>query len=104
MPVPLSASMVGSEPPPRADLPSIAQGHPQRIVPGKQTSIPYAQRDSCRLVIHRERLTPEQGTQDVAIDVAVTKVDDNPRVRRTRHRADGPPPRPMSRGCSGFTA
>ena len=78
VPVPLSASMVGSSP--LLELICLdREGRPQRIVPGKQTSIPYAQRDSCRLVIHRDRLTPEQGTQDVSIDVAVTKVDDNPR-------------------------
>jgi hypothetical protein len=50
-----------------------------RIEPGKQTSIPFEERDSCRLVIHRERLSVEEGTQDIAIDVAVTKLDDNPR-------------------------
>jgi hypothetical protein len=55
-------------------------GRPQRIDVGKQTPIPYAQRDSCRLVIHRERLSAEQGTQDIAIDVAVTKLDDSPRA------------------------
>jgi hypothetical protein len=79
VPAPLGASLQGAQPLLELVCADKA-GRPQRIVPGKQTSIPYAQRDSCRLVIHRERLTVEQGTQDIAIDVAVTKVDDNPRA------------------------
>jgi len=55
-------------------------GKVQRITPGIETSIPFSQRDSCRLVIHRERLKPEAGTQDIAIEVSITKVDDGPRA------------------------
>jgi hypothetical protein len=79
VPAPFGASIQGAQPLLELVCADKA-GRPQRIVPGKQTSIPYAQRDSCRLVIHRERLTAEQGTQDIAIDIAVTKVDDNPRA------------------------
>jgi hypothetical protein len=79
VPAPLGASTLG--PTPLLELVCVgSRGQPERIPPGKQTSIPFAERDSCRLVIHRERLTPEQGMQDVAIDVAVTKEDDNPRA------------------------
>jgi hypothetical protein len=79
VPAPLGASTLG--PAPLLELVCAdRRGQPERIPAGTQTSIPFAQRDSCRLVIHRERLTPEQGTQDVAIDVAVTKEDDNPRA------------------------
>lgn len=55
-------------------------GRAERIAPGAEASIPYSQRDSCRLVIHRERFKPEDGTQDVTVDVSVTKVDDTPRA------------------------
>jgi hypothetical protein len=55
------------------------QGRPQHIAPGVQASIPFSQRDSCHLMIHRERLRVEDGTQDISIEVNVTKVDDNPR-------------------------
>jgi hypothetical protein len=55
-------------------------GRATRIPPGAEASIAYAQRDSCRLVIHRERFKPEDGTQDVTVDVSVTKVDDTPRA------------------------
>jgi hypothetical protein len=79
VPAPLGASALG--PTPLLELVCAdRQGRPVRIEPGKQTSIPFAQRDSCRLVIHRERLSVEEGTQDIAIDVAVTKLDDNPRA------------------------
>jgi len=79
VPAPLGAGSLG--PSPLLELVCGDQhGQPRRITPGKQTSIPYAQRDSCRLVIHRERLTTEQGTQDIAVDVAVTKVDDSARA------------------------
>jgi hypothetical protein len=79
VPAPLGATL--SDPRPLLELICAdKRGRPHRIAAGPQTSIPFAQRDSCRLVIHRERLTAEQGTQDIAIDVAVTKVDDNPRA------------------------
>ncbi len=79
LPAPLSASALG--PNPLLELICVdGSGQPKRIAPGKQTSIPFSERDSCRLVIHRERLQPEEGTQDIAIEVSVTKVDENPRA------------------------
>ena len=56
------------------------RGHPQRITPGKRTAIPFARRDGCRVVIHRERFKPEDGTQDLTVEIDVTKVDDSPRT------------------------
>jgi len=79
VPAPLASSMNGAEP--LLELLCLdADGKVQRIPPGAETSIPFSQRDSCRLVIHRERLRTEDGTQDVAVDVAITKVDDSPRT------------------------
>jgi hypothetical protein len=52
----------------------------RRTTPGKEASIPFAQRASCRLVIHRERLQVEDGTQDITVEVSVTKVDETPRA------------------------
>ncbi|HVV15750.1 MAG TPA: hypothetical protein VHH90_01000 [Polyangia bacterium] len=54
-------------------------GNADRIKPGKRTSIPFSRRDGCRVVIHRERFKPEDGTQDLTLDIDVTKVDDSPR-------------------------
>ena len=79
VPAPLASSLNGAEP--LLELLCVdAAGKLQRIAPGAETSIPFGQRDSCRLVIHRERLKTEDGTQDVAVDVGITKVDDSPRA------------------------
>jgi hypothetical protein len=79
VPVPLGASLLGGSPLIEM-LCTDRTGQPRRIAPGAEASIPYAQRDSCHLVIHRERFKPEDGTQDVTVDVAVTKVDDSARA------------------------
>jgi hypothetical protein len=79
VPVGLGASLRG--PAPLLELLCADEsGRAESIAPGVQASIPYSQRDSCRLVIHRERFKPEDGTQDVTVDVGVTKVDDSPRA------------------------
>jgi hypothetical protein len=79
VPAPLATSLSGAQP--LLELLCVdAAGKLQRITPGTETSIPFAERDSCRLVIHRERLKPEDGTQDIAVDVGITKVDDSPRT------------------------
>jgi hypothetical protein len=79
VPIAIGASLLG-------DAPLIEMlcadraGRTRRIAPGAEASIPYGQRDSCRLLIHRERFRSEDGTQDVTVDVAVTKVDDSARA------------------------
>jgi hypothetical protein len=79
VPAPLGTSLSG--PNPLLELLCANRaGVVQRITPGVETSIPFGQRDSCRLVIHREHLKLEEGTQDIAVDVSVTKVDDTARV------------------------
>ena len=47
----------------------------QRILPGEVAHVPYEERDACRLVLHRERLTSEAGAQHLQLDVEVTRVD-----------------------------
>ena len=79
VPAPLGAATLG--PTPLIELICADhQGQLQRITAGPQASIPFSQRDSCRLVIHRERLRVEDGTQDISVEVNVTKVDDNARA------------------------
>ena len=51
-----------------------------RIEPGELYRIPFADRDSCRVIVHRERLTPADGSQDVTVDIEVTKADNTPRA------------------------
>ena len=50
---------------------SNAAGHPRRVLPGLDIHIPYSQRDSCRVIIHRERIPANAGEQrlDISIDV-----------------------------------
>jgi hypothetical protein len=79
VPIALGASLLGDAPLIELRCADRA-GQERRIAPGALASIPFAQRDSCHLVIHRERLPPEDGTQDVTVDVAVTKLDDTARA------------------------
>jgi hypothetical protein len=79
LPAPIGPSALGPEPLVEL-LCTDAAGHVERIVPGKRTAIPFSGRDGCRVVIHRERFKREDGTQDLTVDVDVTKVDDSPRA------------------------
>jgi hypothetical protein len=45
------------------------------VKPGATTHIPFAARDTCRLVFHKERLSPEDGAQRLNLVVDVTRVD-----------------------------
>ncbi|HVZ72759.1 MAG TPA: hypothetical protein VHJ20_10335 [Polyangia bacterium] len=79
VPAPLGESVSG--PAPLIEMMcSDANGGARRIAPGPEASIPFSQRESCRLIIHRERLKVEEGTQDITVDVSVAKVDDSPRA------------------------
>jgi hypothetical protein len=51
-----------------------ARGKLESLEPGSAPHIAYSLRDSCRLVIHRNRIRPEDGEQRVDIDVSVTRV------------------------------
>ncbi len=46
-------------------------GHPKPILPGDTPHLPFASRESCHLLVHRERILPEDGEQrlDVRVDV-----------------------------------
>jgi hypothetical protein len=78
VPAPIGPSALGPDPLVELDC-TDDRGAVQRITPGKRTSIPFSRRDGCRVVIHRERFKPEDGTQDLTLDIDVTKVDDSPR-------------------------
>lgn len=47
----------------------------QSIASGTDAHIPFPQRDACRVVFHRERLSPGSGAQHLQLDVDVTRVD-----------------------------
>lgn len=49
------------------------KGNTQSLEPGKPARIAYAARESCRVVIHQERLLPEDGQQEIVLEIDVTK-------------------------------
>ena len=57
-----------------------AEGRPVQLKPGVQTRISYRLRESCRLVLHRERLARELGAQKVHIEIEVRKLDGSQRA------------------------
>lgn len=50
-----------------------AHGNPHALTPGKPAQIPYSARSTCRVVIHQERVSPEDGQQQVVLEIEVTK-------------------------------
>jgi hypothetical protein len=54
-------------------------GHPGRVEPGVTAYVPFRAHDTCRLVLHRERLKPEAGPQQLQLYVRVVASDGTPR-------------------------
>lgn len=46
-----------------------------RVMPGVAAHLPFELRDGCRVIFHRERLSPEFGTQKLTLDVEVMDAD-----------------------------
>ncbi len=55
-------------------------GRPVHVRPGIVVHVPFEQRDSCRLIIHRERLDPAYGTQKLQFEVDIAKLDGSART------------------------
>jgi hypothetical protein len=51
----------------------------RRIVRGTNAHVAFDERDACRVVFHRERLSPADGAQALQLDVEVTGVDGSSR-------------------------
>jgi len=68
-----------------------------RVLPGVPTHLSFRIRDDCRLVLHRERMSPEYGTQKLALEIEVDKLDGTPRpeshVSQVLILRPGPEPR-----------
>lgn len=60
-------------------------GKPHRLETGQQSVIPYQQRGTCQVIIHRERLSVEDGMQEVVLDVDVTDATGAPRAAAALH-------------------
>jgi hypothetical protein len=53
---------------------------PVSLTPGSTAHVPFDRHDSCRMVLHRERLDPSLGAQRLMMEVEVTRVDGSPRA------------------------
>ncbi len=54
-------------------------GGTHRILPGVVLHLPFSARYGCRVILHRERLSPEYGTQKLTLEIEVDKLDGVPR-------------------------
>jgi hypothetical protein len=50
-------------------------GKLRHIVPGLVTHLSFSIRDGCRVILHRERLSPEYGTQKLILEIEIDKLD-----------------------------
>lgn len=56
-----------------------------RVYPGQTAHLPYSLRDDCRIIFHRERLSPEYGTQKLSLNIEIVNADGLPRVPSVQH-------------------
>lgn len=78
VPAPFSTSAAGAEPLVEF-LCGDGKDGTRRIVAGVPARIPFVARDTCRVAIHRERLRPKDGLQEVVLEVNVTGAGGTPR-------------------------
>jgi hypothetical protein len=50
-----------------------------RVELGVTAHLPFSMRDTCRIVFHRERLSPEYGTQKLNFEIDVVRIDGSAR-------------------------
>jgi hypothetical protein len=85
IPAPLSASSLSKKP--MVEL--FCRNSDDKVVsiePGTAPHIPFNHRDSCHLVIHRDRIPPEAGEQRVDVDITVSNVNgDRPEATKSHH-------------------
>jgi hypothetical protein len=58
-------------------------GQPRPVPPGTPVRIVYEARDTCRVVLHQERIRPEDGLQEIVLEIEVTKADGSRRGEAT---------------------
>lgn len=105
IPAPLGGTLAHREP-----LAEIACGAGKQLrhvlSPGETGRLAYEYRDSCRLIVHRERLTPDYGTQKLSLEIDVLDSDGGPRgdahASQTLILRNGP--EPLEAWIHGITA
>lgn len=79
IPAPLAGTLARREP--LAEILCGAGKQARQVLsPGDTARLGYEYRDSCRLIVHRERLTADYGTQKLALEVDVLDSDGAPRA------------------------
>jgi hypothetical protein len=73
IPAPIAGTL--AHPEPLAQVICSEGAHVVALVPGETAHLPYSMRDGCRLVVHRERLSPEYGTQKLMLEVDIMRAD-----------------------------
>jgi len=71
----VSLSLAASSPRPLVELVCGAGPALVRIMPGADAHVPFGERDACRIVFHRERMSPADGGQHLQLDIEITRVD-----------------------------
>lgn len=56
------------------------EGKDQSLEPSRPHRLAYEMRNTCRVIVHRERLTPEEGNQEVQLRISVTRPDGSTRA------------------------
>jgi hypothetical protein len=77
VPAPLGGTL--ARPEPLAEVTCGSGKELYRVAPGETARLGYEHRDSCRLIVHRERLTSDYGTQKLALEIDVLDSDGAPR-------------------------
>ncbi len=77
VPVDFSAKAAGNAP--FLELLCQKNGTLIHVEQGKKEQIPFGDRDSCRLIIHQERLKAEDGTQNVTVEAEIDKPEGDAR-------------------------
>jgi hypothetical protein len=78
IPAPFGLSAMGPEPLAEV-LCGDDRGADHRLVPGGSLHLPFEARYGCRLILHRDRLPAEDGTQKLTLEIEVDKVDGSSR-------------------------
>jgi hypothetical protein len=72
--VPVSFGSTATRKEPLAEfLCADANGKVESLPAGRPLRIPFAARETCRVAIHQERIRPEDGEQEIVLDIEVTK-------------------------------
>jgi hypothetical protein len=74
VPAPFSTSALSSAPLIELQC-ADRNGNLQSLPPGKPHRLPLSARDTCRVIVHRERLSATDGTQEIVLEVDVTRAE-----------------------------